>query len=386
VTRVAILGGGLSGGLLALALRRRPDVEVRLLERSDRLGGNHTWSFHDHDLDAEGHGLVAPLLDQHWRTHEVRFPSFSRRLSGGYASIGSARFDAVLRAALGGGLSCGADVAEVAPGTVVLAGGREVPADLVVDARGWGETLPRLPLAFQVFLGRDLALARDHGLRRPVLMDATVEQEGGFRFMYALPWTDRTVLVEDTCYGAPVLDRERSRARIARWAERHHLAVRRVTREEEGVLPLPMGGSFEDAWPPPADGVPFGVRAGLFHATTGYSLPAAVRAAQSLAALPVLAPRAVRAHVEALARASWRRQAFFRLLNRLLIRAAEPAQRYRVLERFYALPEPLIARFYAGVPTLPDKVRVLLGRPPVSLLRAARALATAPAEHVEATA
>jgi lycopene beta-cyclase len=382
MTRVVILGGGLSGGLLALALRRRPDVRLRLIERSDRLGGNHTWSFHDHDLDAEGHGLVAPLLDQHWNTHEVRFPSFTRRLSGGYASISSQRFDLVLRAALGDRLACGEEAAEVAPGAVVLASGREVAADVVVDARGGGEAAPRVPLAFQVFLGRELALARDHHLRRPVLMDATVEQEGGFRFMYALPWTDRTLLVEDTCYGGPVLDRERSRERIAQWADREGFAVRRVTREEEGVLPLPLGGSFEDAWPAPAASVPFGVRAGLFHATTGYSLPAAVRAVQSVSALPVLETRTVRAHVEALARASWRRQAFFRLLNRLLIRAAEPAQRYRVLARFYGLPEPLIARFYAGTPTLADKVRLLWGRPPVSLRRAARAV-TARAGRLE---
>jgi lycopene beta-cyclase len=81
--------------------------------------------------------------------------------------------------------------------------------------------------------------------------------------------------------------------------------------------------------------------------------------------------------VEALARASWRRQSFFRVLNRLLIHAARPHERYRVLQRFYSLPDPLIERFYAGVPTVPDKLRVLAGRPPVSLFRAARAMAGA---------
>jgi lycopene beta-cyclase len=79
--------------------------------------------------------------------------------------------------------------------------------------------------------------------------------------------------------------------------------------------------------------------------------------------------------VEALARGTWRRQWFFRLLNRLLMRAARPEERRRVLQRFYTLPEPVIARFYAGRPTLADKVRVLAGRPPVSLARAARAMA-----------
>jgi lycopene beta-cyclase len=374
VTRVVVVGGGLAGGLLALALVDREDVAVRLVEGGDHLGGNHTWSFHEHDLDAEGHRFVGPLVDRRWRTHEVHFPAFTRRLAGGYASISSHRFDHVLRAALGARAICGVPVARIEPGAAVLADGRVLGADVVLDARGWPAEAPRLPLAFQVFLGRDLALARDHGLRRPLLMDATVEQEGGFRFIYVLPWSERTLLVEDTCYGGPALDRERSRQRIGEWADRHRLAVRRVTREEEGVLPLPLGGRFEDMWPP-GEAVPFGVRSGLFHATTGYSLPHAVRAARSLAGLPVLDRARVRAHVEALARASWRRQSFFRVLNRLLIHAARPHERYRVLQRFYSLPEPLIERFYAGVPTVPDKLRVLAGRPPVSLFRAARAMA-----------
>ena len=38
------------------------------------------------------------------------------------------------------------------------------------------------------------------------------------------------------------------------------------------------------------------------------------------------------------ARQHWREQGFFRLLNRMLFWAAKtPAQRYRVLERFYLL-------------------------------------------------
>ena len=43
---VAIVGGGLAGGLIALALRRqRPDLDVRIVESGTRLGGNHLWSF-----------------------------------------------------------------------------------------------------------------------------------------------------------------------------------------------------------------------------------------------------------------------------------------------------------------------------------------------------
>ena len=58
----------------------------------------------------------------------------------------------------------------------------------------------------------------------------------------------------------------------------------------------------------------------------------------------------------------------------MLFKAAEPDDRYRVLQRFYGLPEGLIARFYAGRSTLADKARVLIGKPPVSIRRAVRAI------------
>ncbi len=45
-----------------------------------------------------------------------------------------------------------------------------------------------------------------------------------------------------------------------------------------------------------------------------------------------------------------------------------------MLERFYTLPDALIARFYAGKSTMMDKMRVLAGRPPVPIWRAIRGL------------
>ena len=54
----------------------------------------------------------------------------------------------------------------------------------------------------------------------------------------------------------------------------------------------------------------------------------------------------------------------------MLFAAAEPAQRYRVLERFYRLDRSLIERFYAGRMTAGDKVRILIGKPPVPVGKA----------------
>ena len=70
----------------------------------------------------------------------------------------------------------------------------------------------------------------------------------------------------------------------------------------------------------------------------------------------------------------WQATRFYRSLGRMLFDAAEPEERYRVFERFYRLREPLIERFYAGNSSTADKLRILSGKPPVSVLAAIRAL------------
>ena len=51
----------------------------------------------------------------------------------------------------------------------------------------------------------------------------------------------------------------------------------------------------------------------------------------------------------------------------LAFQAVPPAARRNVLERFYQLPEPSIARFYALTTTAFDRARILCGRPPRGL-------------------
>jgi len=62
-------------------------------------------------------------------------------------------------------------------------------------------------------------------------------------------------------------------------------------------------------------------------------------------------------------------------LNWMLFWAATtPTQRYRILERFYMLGDPLIERFYNSRLTLADQARILVGWPPVPISRALRVM------------
>ena len=117
------------------------------------------------------------------------------------------------------------------------------------------------------------------------------------------------------------------------------------------------------------------MRGAFFHPTTGYSLPEAVRLADEIAAIADIDSASLFELTRRRSEELWRRTGYYRLLNRMLFRAAEPDLRYRIFERFYGLSEGLIRRFYAGRLQWIDKVRVLTGKPPVPVHRALRCLA-----------
>lgn len=371
-----LAGGGLSAGLIALALKQtRPELRVAIVEEGAAFGGNHIWSCFESDLSERGRELAAPLVACRWPQYSVRFPGFTRALRSSYQSVTSERLhDALMLALNDGARFLSARIVEIAPDHVLLADGRRLEAGAVIDARGERRS-PYLQLGFQKFLGLEIELKQPHALDGPVIMDATVHQHDGYRFVYVLPFSPRLLLVEDTYYAdGPALDPRLLERRILDYVQRQGWEVGRIVRREDGVLPIALGGDIDKYLAHfPAGLPPVGLAAGLFHPVTGYSFPDAVRLALHIARLPDLSSSAIDRELRAWAAARWRERGFYRLLNRMLFRAARPGERWRVLERFYRLDEGLVARFYAARNTRWDMARLLWGKPPVPLLRAARA-------------
>ncbi len=361
-----IVGGGLAGGLVALALANAGrGRQVTLIEGEPRLGGNHTWSFHRTDLGDEEWSLVAPLVTRQWTHQEVRFPGHHRVLEVGYATVTSESFSRTVGARLaasGVRLLLGRRVAEVGPSLVRLDDGETVGGRVVLDARGPAPLAPARA-GYQKFVGLELALQSDGPWKAPLLMDATVPQSDGYRFFYLLPFSARRVLIEETTYsGSPALDPSGAKERIFAYAAAHGASVAEVLRSESGVLPLPLG-----PLDPPRAAAPIaiGYRGGFFHPVTGYSLPLAARVA--LAVAGARTPEQTLSAVHALAGRLEPQRRFGQLLNRLMFEAMPPASRWTAFDRFYRLPAPTIARFYASASTWGDRARILVGRPPAGL-------------------
>lgn len=363
-----VVGGGLQGGLVAAALHaRRPGCRLALVERGASLGGNHTWSFHESDLAAASRDWGSPLITQSWPDQEVRFPNLSRRLATGYHTISSERLDRRVRELFAAHpdwrLVLAAEARILDDARVEVGGLGTLSARLVIDARGPGRCT--VGAGYQKFVGLEVRLARPSPVTRPIIMDATVAQHDGYRFMYVLPFSSDHVLLEDTYFSDhPELDGARLRERVLAYARERGYAIAEVMREEAGVLPMPWESAEPDPMPRPGL-VALGYRGGFYHPATGYSFPIAARMAELVAstpdaALPGALARAARAH------AGQRR--FAHLLNWLAFVSIKPEARWQVYERVYRrLDEATLGRFYALDLMARDQAAFLLGRPPGGL-------------------
>lgn len=370
---IILAGGGLANGLIALRLAAvRPDVRVAIVESGSVLGGNHTWSSFTGDLSPEQQQWTAPLFEHRWSHYEVRFPHLQRRLNAGYGSATSERLATEVAAALPpSAIITGVPVVAISPTSVTLGDQRVLTAVAVIDGRGQGPT-KALDLRWQKFLGLEVELAEPHGLTGPIIMDATVPQRDGYRFVYTLPFGPTRVLIEDTYFsdGAD-LSLDLLRQHLADYAASQGWTITATHREEFGILPLGIGGNIEAFWDEGEAGVPrVGLRSGMFHPVTGYSFPDAVQIADLVASLPVLDAPSIYAAVRQHSVRAWKSRGMYRLLNRMLFLAALPDERYRVLERFYEHDDALVGRFYAARPELRDWRTILSGKPPLPVLRA----------------
>jgi len=368
---LAIVGGGLAGGLIALAVHRvHPGMSLALLEAGEWLGGNHRWSWFESDLQPDAAELLDCFVQTRWTGgHRVRFPGFERQLSTGYRSLSSHDFDAALRRILPQSVvRTGAHVAALDASGVTLASGERIAARAVIDCRDFAPST-HLTGGWQVFAGHHIRTRHPHGLAAPIIMDADVAQHGAYRFVYSLPLAPDEVFVEDTYYAdAPVLNRSLLAERIIAYCAALGWEGDDIA-SEAGVLPVVTGGdatAHRAVFATP--GVALAGARGLFsHPLTSYTLPFAAENALEIARAAHLSGPELAALIERRAAEHWRQTRFYRDLGRMLFQAAAPDERWRIFARFYRLPEPLIGRFYAGRSTGFDKLRILAGRPPVPI-------------------
>jgi len=272
-----IVGAGLAGLMTAWrCLDVHPEISVLVIETSDKIAGDHTWSFNRSDIIEPLQDWIKPFIAYQWDKYDVKFPMRERQ------------------------------------------------------------------------------------------------------FVYCLPFTDTEILVEDTYYtdGFELSENELA-ARVDDYINAKGWGEHELLRQEKGVLPITLAvdASYgENVTEGENKPVQLGMTGGYYHAVTGYSLPEAVKSA---AIVSDMIAKHRPDYAEAILhemiyhkRDHYREERFMRLLNRMLFRASKPENRYQVLERFYGLNEGLIARFYRNCLSKKDKLRILIGKPPIPVSKA----------------
>jgi lycopene beta-cyclase len=371
---LVLVGGGLANSLIAWRMRqRRPGVRVLVLEREAHLGGNHTWSFFDSDLAAGPAGLaraarrapvaglqgslpgLRPASRHTVQLHPVHAPARCCR-------AGARRGLLVRRRRRRGATRRGAADRRPPPARARRHRRARPAAGGAARAR-----LPevRRPRGAPRGAARARRAARD-GCRRgagrwlPVRLRAAARRRAGARRGHALqrrPGARRDAL-RARCRGLhrrAGLARPRAPSRrigrAAHRARRRHRRLLGALRERRAAERPPRGPLSPDHR--------------LLAARRGRA-----RRSRRGAARPVVVTVAGR-HPRAFPHAVGA-PAVLPDVEPHAVPGRRARRRHRVFRRFYTLAEPLIERFYAARPTPADRIRLLIGRPPIPVLPALR--------------
>lgn len=385
---IVILGAGLAGLSLAVALRRaRNPAPLVLIDRRTRWDHDRTWC-----TWLTGPLRFAELASHRWSSWRAaahvgddQAVQHSRRHP--YIHLAS---DAVYEAALGE-LADAPDV-ELRTDVQVL-GVESGPASprvtttngtfdaaRVFDAMGPGSPLlrgrpPGTTELAQRFLGWEVETDRPvFTPETATLMDFRAPAPDCLVFIYVLPFSTTRALVEHTTIGTgAVAAAARRDALSAELSERHGVREWDVVREEKGHIPM-------STFPFPAHRGPglhaVGAAAGAIRPSSGYAFSRIQRHVDRIVA--ALATGAELPGSVAPSR--------YRVLDRIFLRAlTDGAHGEELFLRLMAgVSGDVFARFMTDRSSAADEARVLAVLPPLTMTAAALRLAASPARMREA--
>jgi len=240
---------------------------------------------------------------------------------------------------------------------LVLDGGETIKAEGALDARG-AANLAMLELLYETRVERLIRTKAPHKLDRPLLIDATIEQNLGFSYIQAFP------LSEDRLRIAKVLVSERSQpdeaadARLDQYLTLRGWKTAKLVASNASARPLPFGGDFSAFWRIGGARVAkLGLRGGFVHPFTGRAIGDAAETALLLASQRDFSGNALHDLFEDEARHLWKQREFLRSVTAALADAA-PEERSALLERLYRLDQDTLRQLQAAEPGLIDRWRI----------------------------
>ncbi|TMJ20486.1 MAG: lycopene beta-cyclase CrtY [Alphaproteobacteria bacterium] len=356
---ILIAGGGMAGCLAALAMARtRPEVPLLIVEERETFGGEGHRLFAQDELGPEGTALIDPIAPALWPGFYLAFPDLARKMKGAWGDLDAQSLHRAMVATLAHGqYRLGTKVVAVRDDALVLDGGETVKAEGAIDARG-AANLSALELLYEARLERDYRFGAPHGVDRPVLIDATVDQGAGLRYFECVPLSEDRMAIADICISERSQGDEQAGARIDAYVKARPWSRPETLAERAAARPLPFGGDFSAFWRLGGARVAkIGLRGGFIHPVTGRAVGDAARTALLLARHQSFAGPALQDAFEVEAKQLWKKREPARSIVRAIGDAPAEA-RPALAKRLYGLDGALLDRLFADRPGLLDRGRL----------------------------
>ncbi|MBC8153672.1 MAG: NAD(P)-binding protein [Bacteroidetes bacterium] len=356
-----IAGGGMAGLSLAYYLSRSPlrDRSILVIDKETKTRNDRTWSFWE-----RGEGPFESILFQTWDTVHFYGTTFSGPLDMGEYRYKMLRgidfYDHVQRALAGfpniefkqAGIN---RIADTPQGGFVIADDEPYIADFVFDSTyALHLDQPENHNLLQHFKGWVITTEKPcFAATQARMMDFRIDQGGDCRFLYVLPFDDRTALVEYTIFNDHLLPDDEYETSLRHYISQYlDTGSYQINETEFGVIPM----SDEPTSEKPADHiVRIGTSGGYTKPSTGYTFQRTQRYLQEIVQSLAATGQPIRPK-------PWFRQAFKGLQDSVLLNVLQhnrhPAD--DVFTRLYERnPPSQIFKFLDEDTTLTEDLRIM---------------------------
>lgn len=236
-TDIAIIGGGSAGITLASKLKHQNALVIEPKTPEDR---NVSWALWATENDQKDIASAIKGRWKQWRLvdhdHEILHSSNEYY----YTSLSSADYLRDCEQHLSPNVALIRDAAENiishGLGGTFTASGQQYYADHIFDSRP--AKMDKAGLK-QHFLGIEIRTKKPlKDIEIATLMDFRVDQSRGLHFIYALPFSERSLLIESTMISTTIEPVDWYKQAIYQWLDGQSIEIEEITREELGIIPM----------------------------------------------------------------------------------------------------------------------------------------------------
>lgn len=353
-TDIAIIGGGNAGITLASKLKYQNALVFEPKTPEDR---DVSWALWATGNDQKDIASATRGRWKQWRLVDHNHEILHNSNEYYYTSLSSADYLHYCEQQLSPNVGLVRETVENiishGSGGTFTASGQQYYADHIFDSRP--AKMDKAGLK-QHFLGIEIRTKKPlKDIEIATLMDFRVDQSRGLHFIYALPFSDRSLLIESTMISTTIEPVDWYKQAIYQWLDGQSIEIEEITREELGIIPM------HETTPKDTSLSRIGTSSGAIRLSSGYAFTHIQSQINQLASNiekgDYRVPQVISGTISTLDK----------IYNRVLV--AEPSLGVTLMMKTAgALDAEGFSRFMLGKATIKDWIKVILAMPKLPFL------------------